>query len=93
MISYRTSDFKTILKYIVNDNPWVLHVWHYLKSYEKISFIRENIDIKLKLKQTRNVNLHLNGNLRHIFGMLSSLLVSNRKDWFEKIKMCMDLQK
>lgn len=50
-----------------------------MKSYEKISFIRENIDIKLKLKQTRNVNLHLNGNLRHI-GMLSSLLVSNRKD-------------
>lgn len=77
MISNRTSDFKTILKYIVNDNPWVWHVWHYLKSYEKISFIRENIDIKLKLKQTRNVNLHffhMNGNLRHLIGMLSSLL-------------------
>lgn len=55
-----------------------------MKSYEKISFIRENIDIKLKLKQTRNVYLHLNGNLRHIIGMLSSLLVFNWKDWFEK---------
>lgn len=86
MISYRTPDFKTILKYIVNDNPWVWHVWHYLKSYEKISFIRENIDIKFKLKQTRN--LHLNGNLRHIIGMLSSLLVFNWKDWFEKKSKC-----
>lgn len=54
-------------------------IWNRMK---KISFIRENIDIKFKLKQTRN--LHLNGNLRHIIGMLSSLLVFNWKDWFEK---------